>query len=451
MRSLTKALAAGIVALAALAAAPAAHAQSGPELAAAPLAVGHRGASGTRPEHTLASYDHAIELGADYIEQDLQLTSDGVLVIMHDETLNRTARGDAANCTGRVDQHTLAQIKTCDVGSWFDPAYAGQRIPTLEELFQRYGHSVNYYIETKAPDTADHMEEKLLAMLDKYGLRGPSVSDWQVLIQSFSADSLKKVHAIDPTLPLIQLQTSASIADLPGIRAYAVGTGPSYTGVTQSYVTTAHALCLDVHPYTVNDPAAMQTLLNWGVDGMFTNYVDRLNTILGARQAIGLQGATDAKRANDACRQRSLPQGAGGTVGATLSLTLGTPASFGAFTPGVAKSYSANTTANVVSTAGDATLTVADPSATATGHLVNGTFSLPQTLQASASSPAGTPAGAAANVGGAPTPTPLLRYPKPVANDPVTITFLQGIGAGDALRTGGYAKSLTFTLSTTTP
>jgi glycerophosphoryl diester phosphodiesterase len=151
--------------------------------AAIPLAVGHRGASGTRPEHTFASYDRAIELGADYIEQDLQLTSDGVLVVMHDTTLNRTARGDAANCTGPVDQHTLAQVKTCSAGSWFGAEYASEKIPTLEEVFQRYGKSVNYYIETKAPDTADHMEERLLALLDKYGLREPAVSEWQVLIQ----------------------------------------------------------------------------------------------------------------------------------------------------------------------------------------------------------------------------------------------------------------------------
>ena len=93
--------------------------------------------------------------------------------------------------------------------------------------------------------------------------------------------------------------------------------------------------------------------------------------------------------------------GAGGTVPATLALTLGTPATFGAFTPGVAKDYTASTTANVISTAGDATLSVADPSATATGHLVNGTFSLPSALQAKASSAAGT-GGAFANVGGSP-------------------------------------------------
>src|SRR5262245_60864002 len=173
---------------------------------AEPLTVGHRGASGTRPEHTFAAYDRALELGADYIEQDLQVTSDGVLVVLHDETLNRTVRGDAANCTGRVDSKTLAQIKTCDAGAWFGTGeFAGQKVPTLEEVFQRYGKTVNYYIETKTPDPEDDMEEKLLALLDKYDLREPAVRDWQVLIQSFSAPSLRIVHDLDPRLPLIFL------------------------------------------------------------------------------------------------------------------------------------------------------------------------------------------------------------------------------------------------------
>ena len=128
----------------------------------------------------------------------------------------------------------------------------------------------------------------------------------------------------------------------------------------------------------------------------------------------------------------------------------GTPATFGAFTPGVARDYTASTTANVISTAGDALLSVADPSSTATGRLVNGTFSLPTALQARAASPAGT-GGALANVGGSAAPTPLLSYSNPISNDPVTVTFQQRIGANDALRTGAYSKTLTFTLSTTTP
>ncbi len=139
--------------------------------------------------------------------------------------------------------------------------------------------------------------------------------------------------------------------------------------------------------------------------------------------------------------------GAGGTVPATLALTLGTPATFGAFTPGVARDYTASTTADVLSTAGDATLSVGDPDTAHTGHLVNGSFALPSPLQASASSPAGV-GGAPANVGAA---TPLLSYAGPVSHDPVAIAFLQHIGATDPLRTGTYAKTLTFTLSTTSP
>ena len=115
----------------------------------------------------------------------------------------------------------------------------------------------------------------------------------------------------------------------------------------------------------------------------------------------------------------------GGSVPATLSLTLGTPGSFGAFTPGVEKTYTASTNADVVSTAGDATLTVSDP-----GHLANGAFSLPQPLQVSLSKSA---------------------WAAPVSNDRVTVGFSQKINADDALRTGSYSKSLTFTLSTTTP
>ena len=144
------------------------------------------------------------------------------------------------------------------------------------------------------------------------------------------------------------------------------------------------------------------------------------------------------------------PGGVGGTVPATLSLSLGTPASFGAFTPGVTQTYEASTTANVISTAGDATLSVADPSSVATGHLVNGSFALPQALRAKASSASGA-GGAFAPVGGSASPTALLTYASPVSNDSVAMTFQQAIDSSDALRTGSYSKTLTFTLSTTTP
>jgi hypothetical protein len=138
----------------------------------------------------------------------------------------------------------------------------------------------------------------------------------------------------------------------------------------------------------------------------------------------------------------------GGTVPATLSLTLNNTATFGSFTPGVAKDYSATTAATVTSTAGDALLSVADTSSTAPGHLVNGTFSLPQPLQVRATK--SDTMGTAFNPLGA-SPLNLLTWNGPVSNDAVTVEYKQSIGANDALRTGSYSKTLTFTLSTTTP
>ena len=154
----------------------------------------------------------------------------------------------------------------------------------------------------------------------------------------------------------------------------------------------------------------------------------------------------------------SVPAGeVSGTVPATLSLTVGAPATFGAFTPGVARDYTATTTANATSTGGDATLTIADPSpeasagdeptgrGSATGHLVNGAFSLVEPLRVTASAAAPLP------VGGSAAPTPLLSWAVPVSNAAIALSFTQTVGANEGLRTGAYAKTLVLTLSSTTP
>ena len=271
------------------------------------------------------------------------------------------------------------------------------------------------------------MEEKLLALLDKYDLRERVVNDWQVLIQSFSADSLKKVHAMDPRLPLIFLGNPTA-ANIPSYADYAVGIGPCFGASSTPTVNTAHAACLDVHPYTVNTAADMSALLALGVDGMFTNFPERLEALLGAAAAPGLTGpklaAADLRR----CRgeQQDVLGDVGGSVPATLSLTLGAPATFGAFTPGVEKTYTASSTRRPSSPrAGDASLTVSEP-----GHLANGTFSL------------------ASPLGVAITPN---AWTGPVSNAVADIAFSQPIAANEPLRTGTYAKTLTFTLSTTNP
>jgi hypothetical protein len=150
--------------------------------------------------------------------------------------------------------------------------------------------------------------------------------------------------------------------------------------------------------------------------------------LAGTQISIPVVGGSKAFTTATGGDEETLP--VGGSVPATLALTLGTPASFGAFTPGVAKEYTATTEATVTSTAGDATLTVADTSANKPGYLVNGAFSLPQPLQGLGV---------------------VKTWSAPTSAEKVPVTFKQAIGANDALRTGSYAKSLTFTLSTTTP
>jgi carboxypeptidase T len=181
-------------------------------------------------------------------------------------------------------------------------------------------------------------------------------------------------------------------------------------------------------------------------------FVDESYTLAcTAPDGTGLE-TTTVKIARGQVVNRSLctQGGVGGTVPATLALSLGAPATFGAFTPGVAKEYDASTTATIVSTAGDAKLSVADADPVNTGKLVNGAFPLAAPLRAAATSPAGTGA-ALAPIGGSASPTSLLTYAGPVSNDPVSVAFKQAIGANDALRTGTYSKTLTFTLSTTNP
>jgi len=258
----------------------------------APVVIAHRGASGDAPEHTFAAYDLALEQGADYVEQDLQLTADGVLVALHDATLDRTARGPTESCTGAVATKTIEQLRECDMGSWFneaypdraDPDYVGLAIPTMEEILDRYGTDVRYYIEVKSSGAESGMEEPLVELLTGSGLVDGGSGFRQVIVQSFSPESLRLVRSLAPELPLVQLfvvsgdQLTEALLD--DVVAYAVGIGPSSVDVDEALVEAAHARCLAVHPYTVDDPTEMVRLLDVGVDGMFTNVPD---VLLGQR------------------------------------------------------------------------------------------------------------------------------------------------------------------------
>lgn len=264
------------------------------------LVVGHRGASGHAPEHTIAAYDMALEMGADYVEQDIALTLDGVLVCLHDDSLDRTARGDPANCSGQVATKTLAQLKTCDMGSWFNetypdrarPEYVGLPMPTLEEVFQRYGTAVNYYIETKTLGSPRPMEEELLRLINAHGLREGAVARRQVLVQSFTPESLQRMRALDADIPLIQLLFGGTnSAMLQAAAEYSFGVGPPAGDVTQALVDEAHALGMAVHPYTINTADELERIGRLCVDGLFTNFPDRYRALVDAGTFDGCSAA----------------------------------------------------------------------------------------------------------------------------------------------------------------
>lgn len=248
------------------------------------LNISHRGASGYAPEHTLPSYELGDQMGGDYIELDLQMTKDGELIAMHDETLDRTTNG-----TGQVKDHTLEEIKSLDAGSWFNTAYPekakdeynGLQVQTLQEVIEHFGKNKNYYIETKSPDVYPGMEEKLLEILKDYNLTRQNGPSSRVIIQSFSEESLQKVHNLNENIPLVQLldyKGTATITDeeLDHYSEYAAGLGMSYKKINQDYVQKVREHDLLIHPYTVNNKEDMKQLLEWGVTGMFTNYPDVL-------------------------------------------------------------------------------------------------------------------------------------------------------------------------------
>ena len=244
-----------------------------------PINIAHRGASAYAPEHTLPAYALAIEMGADYVEQDLQLTRDGVLICMHDTTLDRTTnveelfpdratevefRGTARQ-VWRVSDFTLDEIKTLDAGSWFDAEFAGTRVPTFQEAIDLVKGQAGMYPETKAPEEYEAlgltMEEELARVLAANGLDSPEAQHaTPIFVQSFSPASLQRMHALTgETYALVQLvgggQAETLLTDdgLRDVARYADGIGPSIQLLVDdpSRSTAARALGLEIHPYTV--------------------------------------------------------------------------------------------------------------------------------------------------------------------------------------------------------
>lgn len=255
--------------------AAAGHAQDKPGVLAPytkPTLIAHRGASAYAPEHTAAAYKLALEQGADFVEPDLQLTKDGVLVCLHATTLERTTdvrtkfpnRGKEANGrkTWPVADFTLEEIRTLDAGSWRDATFAGEKVPTFREMIDLVKGKAGIIPETKAPEVYGrlglNMEKAVMADLAKAGLDTPGADPkTPVIIQSFSAESLKvlrKDHGCK--LPLVYLFSNGSSASPDGlkrVKEFADGIAPnvSVLSARPELVKDAHALGMSVTVWTV--------------------------------------------------------------------------------------------------------------------------------------------------------------------------------------------------------
>lgn len=293
----------------ALLALPLLHAQPRPA-----FNVAHRGASAYAPEHTLAAYRLALEQGADYVEQDLGLTKDGVLICLHDLSLERTTnveelfpdRATVSTENGQerkrwyADDLTLAEVKRLDAGSWFDPSFAGTRVATFQEAIDLVKGKAGIFPELKGPDRLRakglSLEDAVVKALEANGLTQAQVAGRPaVLLQSFEEQSLRTLATRLPRIPrtfLIGTPDAAkrwlSPAGFKEMRTFVTGVGPArqLVDARPALVAEAHAEGLTVVPWTFRAKRGMPTeaaaatadmrrfVETYRVDGLFTDNPD---------------------------------------------------------------------------------------------------------------------------------------------------------------------------------
>ena len=239
------------------------------------LILAHRGASGHAPQNTLAAFLMAAEMGADGVELDVHLSADGEAVVIHDDTVDATTDGH-----GRVSRMTMSEIASLDAGSWFDPRFAGQRIPTLAQVFELLGPRLLINVEIKV-ELGHHPfahEAEVVRLIEDHHLVD------RVVVSSFTPSALRRVRKLNPHIPLALLYDKVQTNLFPRI-ASLLGTPydllhPSFKVVDALYVQHAHAHDRRVNVWTVNREEDMRRMVDAGVDGIITNYPDRLRDIL---------------------------------------------------------------------------------------------------------------------------------------------------------------------------
>ncbi|MFD6875149.1 MULTISPECIES: glycerophosphodiester phosphodiesterase [unclassified Streptomyces] len=263
----------------------------GPMGLGGPVVYAHRGASAYAPENTLEAVDMARGLGFDWVENDVQRTRDGELVVIHDDTLTRTTDVEQVfpdRGPWRVRDFTAAEIARLDAGSWFaDGRYTGARVPTLREYLDRVRlNQQRLLLEIKKPELYPGIEEDTLEVLDEAGwLEERRVAD-RLVVQSFSADSVGVVHDLRPDLVTAFLGTPA-VADLPRYAEFTDRINPLHTTISADWVAAVHRLrgahgrVMEVDTWIVDDAATARKVQDMGVDGIITNAPDVVREAVG--------------------------------------------------------------------------------------------------------------------------------------------------------------------------
>ncbi|MGJ5711700.1 glycerophosphodiester phosphodiesterase [Staphylococcus auricularis] len=235
--------------------------------------IAHRGLSVRYPENTMPAFRAAIELGIERVEIDLHMTIDHQLVVMHDDSVNRTSNG-----SGKIKDFTLEELKQLDVGAWKNQRFEGERIPTFEAVLELFKHRPEaLLIELKKPRQYPGIEKAVLAALDHF-----SYQRNQAIIQSFDIKSMQLMAACQQTYPIGVLISKKLFWNrqprFKDIANFADYVNPNYELVTHSFVSRAHAEGLTVYPYTVNSPEDEMRLREVGVDGVISDVPEQLDS-----------------------------------------------------------------------------------------------------------------------------------------------------------------------------
>lgn len=245
------------------------------------VVIAHRGASAYYPENTMAAFEGALKMNAEMIELDIMLSNDGVPVAFHDAALN-----DHTNGQGDLEDFTLAELKELDAGSWFDPKFSDQKIPTLEEVLEFASGKISLNIEIKTEAVYDEVrggiEEKSLELVKKYGM------ETHVLFSSFDYRAIAHIKKLDPDMPAaILYEKNQSNGMLPSElleKYHADAFNCSYRQLNTKRFRDIRKNNIPTFIYTVDLPSRMRKLLKMNVTGIFTNKPDVLWEVLDAQK-----------------------------------------------------------------------------------------------------------------------------------------------------------------------